>query len=228
MKKLFRPSSTQIIPALATLAMALSVTTASADIVITAGNNPSIVNENILFQNVTGNNTTSLTTDTNSTPPNRVTFTSNEALTGTESAGQARISDTAGNGFNQISWQLQSGFGFTGNVFNINDLTATSVTISVDDQLAATPTFQQTFALSPNGQNFFSIASINGEVITKVSLLANTGGLFQDIRQDRIGGAGPLTAAVPEPSTWAMMILGFMGVGLLAYRRKSQRTLRLV
>jgi hypothetical protein len=33
--------------------------------------------------------------------------------------------------------------------------------------------------------------------------------------------------AVPEPSTWAMMILGFAGVGLLAYRRKSQQPLRL-
>ena len=31
-----------------------------------------------------------------------------------------------------------------------------------------------------------------------------------------------LQAAVPEPSTWAMMILGFMGVGFMAYRRKSQ------
>jgi hypothetical protein len=30
-----------------------------------------------------------------------------------------------------------------------------------------------------------------------------------------------LTAAVPEPSTWAMMILGFFGVGFMAYRRKQ-------
>jgi PEP-CTERM motif len=29
-------------------------------------------------------------------------------------------------------------------------------------------------------------------------------------------------SAVPEPSTWAMMILGFMGVGFMAYRRKNQ------
>ena len=28
-------------------------------------------------------------------------------------------------------------------------------------------------------------------------------------------------AAVPEPSTWAMMILGFFGVGFMAYRRKQ-------
>lgn len=29
-------------------------------------------------------------------------------------------------------------------------------------------------------------------------------------------------AAVPEPSTWAMMMLGFCGLGYMAYRRKSQ------
>jgi hypothetical protein len=29
-------------------------------------------------------------------------------------------------------------------------------------------------------------------------------------------------SAVPEPSTWAMMILGFVGVGFMAYRRKNQ------
>ena len=28
--------------------------------------------------------------------------------------------------------------------------------------------------------------------------------------------------AVPEPSTWAMMILGFAGVGFLAHRRRKQ------
>jgi hypothetical protein len=34
-------------------------------------------------------------------------------------------------------------------------------------------------------------------------------------------------APVPEPSTWAMMILGFMGVGFMAYRRKGRSTFRL-
>ena len=28
--------------------------------------------------------------------------------------------------------------------------------------------------------------------------------------------------SVPEPSTWAMMILGFFGVGFMAYRRNRQ------
>jgi hypothetical protein len=43
------------------------------------------------------------------------------------------------------------------------------------------------------------------------------------------GGGGAWTVdatpAVPEPSTWAMMILGFAGVGFMAYRRKSKISL---
>ena len=34
-------------------------------------------------------------------------------------------------------------------------------------------------------------------------------------------------SAVPEPATWAMMILGFLGVGFMAYRRKSGPALRI-
>nr|WP_283808270.1 MULTISPECIES: PEPxxWA-CTERM sorting domain-containing protein [Bradyrhizobium] len=29
-------------------------------------------------------------------------------------------------------------------------------------------------------------------------------------------------SGVPEPSTWAMMILGFFGVGFIRYRRRNQ------
>ena len=47
-------------------------------------------------------------------------------------------------------------------------------------------------------------------------------GLFQYNGEDLSLSATTvaLTAAVPEPSTWAMMILGFAGVGFMAYRRK--------
>ena len=34
-----------------------------------------------------------------------------------------------------------------------------------------------------------------------------------------------LDFGVPEPSTWAMMLLGFAGIGVVAYRRKSSRAL---
>jgi len=35
-------------------------------------------------------------------------------------------------------------------------------------------------------------------------------------------GPETIATAVPEPSTWAMMILGFCGLGFMAYRRKNQ------
>jgi hypothetical protein len=34
--------------------------------------------------------------------------------------------------------------------------------------------------------------------------------------------AQALSSAVPEPSTWAMMLIGFAGVGFMAYRRKNK------
>jgi hypothetical protein len=39
-------------------------------------------------------------------------------------------------------------------------------------------------------------------------------------------GSTLVTTAVPETSTWAMMILGFLGVGYMAYRRKNGAVLR--
>jgi hypothetical protein len=45
----------------------------------------------------------------------------------------------------------------------------------------------------------------------------------QDIPSPNGYGAGTLSvSAVPEPSTWAMMLLGFVGLGFMAYRRKAK------
>jgi PA14 domain/PEP-CTERM motif len=41
------------------------------------------------------------------------------------------------------------------------------------------------------------------------------------------GGITYVASAVPEPSTWAMMILGFIGIGFAAHRRKSRAALQL-
>jgi len=42
----------------------------------------------------------------------------------------------------------------------------------------------------------------------------------------RYGGVA-FASAAPEPSTWAMLILGFAGVGYMAYRKKGKAALRL-
>ena len=62
--------------------------------------------------------------------------------------------------------------------------------------------------------------------------LAHTGTLNIDVLTPNaslsfLSGANysSITDAVPEPSTWAMMILGFSGLGFMAYRRKSKPAL---
>jgi hypothetical protein len=35
-----------------------------------------------------------------------------------------------------------------------------------------------------------------------------------------VGTGGSFTAAVPEPSTWAMLLIGFAGIGFAAYRKR--------
>jgi hypothetical protein len=46
----------------------------------------------------------------------------------------------------------------------------------------------------------------------------------QDVITGSVGTVAAI-ASVPEPSTWAMMILGFFGIGFMAYRRKSKPSL---
>jgi hypothetical protein len=42
-----------------------------------------------------------------------------------------------------------------------------------------------------------------------------------DLGTSDVFGTAVLTASVPEPSTWAMMILGFAGLGFMGYRRRK-------
>jgi hypothetical protein len=53
------------------------------------------------------------------------------------------------------------------------------------------------------------------------------GGVPADADYDDLVVKFQFTSAVPEPSTWAMMLLGFAGVGFVAYRRKSKLAFRL-
>jgi hypothetical protein len=45
------------------------------------------------------------------------------------------------------------------------------------------------------------------------------------VTDSALPGVPGVTPGVPEPSTWAMMLLGFAGVGFMAYRRKSKPAL---
>jgi hypothetical protein len=87
------------------------------------------------------------------------------------------------------------------------------------------------------GTDLFADFNIGGTGLGFVQLTSNGPDLFTgnpadpvftlgsfNLRNPFFGQNDVLTistvAAVPEPSTWAMMILGFASVGLVAYRRK--------
>jgi hypothetical protein len=84
------------------------------------------------------------------------------------------------------------------------------------------------------GTTAASILAMNNAISDyEAEALANwtngvTSGLFSDNSQGVIGGTSQsLVTGVPEASTWAMMLLGFLGVGFMAYRRKGQVSFRL-
>jgi hypothetical protein len=73
------------------------------------------------------------------------------------------------------------------------------------------PSVSVTFTDSPQPFNGFTLS-----LTDLTNMQPSSHGNVYDIT-----GLITVTAAVPEPSTWAMMLLGFMGIGFMAYRRKS-------
>jgi hypothetical protein len=61
-----------------------------------------------------------------------------------------------------------------------------------------------------------NFACFQGKTVSPFSIFATTS---QNIP---FSGNAVIAGAVPEPSTWAMMILGFAGIGFMAYRRKAK------
>jgi hypothetical protein len=200
-------------------ALAFGAPSANATIILDVGPGVLQPDENLLFNN---NPTPGLVIEgvTNQTGTG-VTIEGGETLT--PSGGQARLDTTDGKisssftyrGFaNQLAgFDLTDGaLAFTEAEFRLFGGTATEATLTFVD--TAGEVFTQTFAILPNG--FFNARAIDGQLIDYFTLSAN--GSIGDIRQIRIGG---VTAIVPEPGAWAMMIMGFGGVGALMRRRRT-------
>jgi len=73
-------------------------------------------------------------------------------------------------------------------------------------------TFSQTFTTTPGAEYVYQFMLYNDLATADV---ANPSGVL----------VTTTASAAPEPSTWAMMILGFCGLGFMAYRRKSKTAL---
>jgi hypothetical protein len=81
------------------------------------------------------------------------------------------------------------------------------------------------YMLDPNGENKFAFDATNGETFTNLSYNI-VGGTADAIRQVRIASAEGGVPAVPEPTTWAMMLMGFGAAGYAMRRRRQHGEIR--
>jgi hypothetical protein len=103
-------------------------------------------------------------------------------------------------------------------VFSLKGTGDVTVFVTANESGGGTKLF--TFDLGqidPNAQSGFTLTAINGETINLFTLL-DVGGTVTDFEHYRIDVAA---SAVPEPATWAMMLLGFIGLGF-AFRSRRR------
>lgn len=83
-----------------------------------------------------------------------------------------------------------------------------------------------TFTLDPTDTNFLLSAAA---FTNSTNPPGDTPALFAAdiLGNGKTGNVGAtVVAAVPEPSTWAMLIIGFVGLGFMAYRRNYHNNFR--
>ena len=73
-----------------------------------------------------------------------------------------------------------------------------------------------------NGNTFFAFNTTGNSTITNVMFRADTPLEFTTLKQVRIDLTVP---AVPEPGTWAMMLVGFGAMGLSVRRRRRSQNM---
>jgi PEP-CTERM motif len=114
----------------------------------------------------------------------------------------------------------QTAFAITGITGTVNGSTINPAAGTIGDYYTTGP-----FFLDGSGVNFATASGLTGNIFLQSNndlYRVNTLGPFAS---GYVSASSAPVAAVPEPSTWAMMILGFVGIGFMAYRRKSRPAL---
>jgi len=122
--------------------------------------------------------------------------------------------DPSGNGLYTYS---ESFFASAGTVITgsyLSDNTVTSITLQPTSPLESVPG-SGSYVDPASSFTFAALATAGYYTLNfNVENLAQNGG--------NPSGLDVSVSAVPEPATWAMMILGFLGIGFLGYRKSSK------
>ncbi|MXO85822.1 PEPxxWA-CTERM sorting domain-containing protein [Altererythrobacter aurantiacus] len=201
-------------------ATGLASAASAATIIDCTGTSCVNTDENVILND--GTDQTVVTGETNQSATG-VTFTSSTDLLDVNN-GQSSLTATDGL-LNSLSFQLEDGATFQTASFNLAPLTGNNANEATSVIFTFSTGEMQEFALSGNGNNFFGVTADPGEALTGISFTTLPGGNGIDsFRQLRLGGiATTPTGAVPEPSTWALMLLGFGFVGGAMRARKQKQ-----
>jgi len=142
----------------------------------------------------------------------QVTFTSTQGNLSTN-PGAATVFTADGSLLTNLTFTILSGFSAA--EFNLENGDPSSFLVTLTD--SGGDTFSETLS-KLNGSNIFNILAPAGTTYTSATF-TSTGGGFADLKQLRV----TLATAVPEPATWAMILLGFGGIGVAMRRRRSGR-----
>ena len=195
----------------------------SADAAVTIRQDPSFVqpDENVqLDTDITpGDKVVRGTTNqTNS----KVVFTSMSDNLESSPQGQAKITPIgagSADGLNNLSFSLENLSTFTQAEFNILANVGGSVRLSALDS-ANMVINSLTATVGTSGQNFFGFLADNSTPISSIRIEALGATQIASIGQFRVQGINAV-GAVPEPTTWMLMLLGMAGIGFSMRRRRS-------
>jgi hypothetical protein len=200
---------------LAATALAMSASAAMAD--VTLLNHLTGTGDNVIFDSLISNVATG---SFNGQHTGFVTFTDlsgNPLFTGAANGNDIKIANTSDLLVQVFDTSLQP-LATATDVFSLKGTGDVTAFVTANESGGGTMLF--TFDLGvidPSAQSGFTLTAINGESINQFALF-DVGGTISDFEHYRIDVAA---SAVPEPATWAMMLLGFIGLAF-AFRMKRR------